>query len=219
MPKVKNKGVISFVGERVEDPPRDESNSVIMYETAEVEVIGGVGAVEVEVREGFGASEADVEGVGAVEVEVIKGFGASEAEFEGVGAVEVDVGEGFGLKKLSGEEEAIEPEVEHEVEHDSEDDCVVYDDDDFDDVDDGAGGEDNEMQGGEDDEMQGMEEDVNANIADDFPEAVRGIEDGSDSDSGDDIWDDDKIPDPFSSDDEDEAQDKEDGGRRDVDDP
>ncbi|KAG7589634.1 Transposase MuDR plant [Arabidopsis suecica] len=105
---------------------------------------------------------------------------------------------GSRVRVVEDDEPEIDPELEIDPEPDLEDDCAVYGDDDCDVVDDAVAGEGNE------DNV--VEEDANLNIADDFPEAYRADEEaGSDSDTGDDIWDDEKIPDPLSSDDEDEV--------------
>ncbi|XP_010468532.1 PREDICTED: uncharacterized protein LOC104748622 [Camelina sativa] len=93
-------------------------------------------------------------------------------------------------------------ELEAPVEHDNEDDCTVYGDEDCNDVDDAIGGGYDEANV----EEPALEEVANLNMEDDFPEMVRTEEGGSNSDSGDDIWDDDKLPDPLSSDDEDEIE-------------
>ena len=121
--------------------------------------------------------------------------------------VEEDVSEreGGGVSRASGrrrkrrrlrdeEEEDEEAEIEIEPDLDIEEDCAVYGDDDFDAVDDAIGGEDN----------GGLAVEDNVAIESDFPDASRGNEDETDDDSGDDIWEDDKIPDPLSSEDEDE---------------
>ncbi|CAE5956863.1 unnamed protein product [Arabidopsis arenosa] len=115
-------------------------------------------------------------------------------------------------RKVRVEEEDEEPEIDPEP--DIEDDCAVYGDEDCDDVDDVVGGGDKDDNGG-----LGVEEDVNLDIEKDFPEAYREYEAASDCDSGDDIWDDDKIPDPLSSDDDDEDRAVEEEARTDVDDP
>ncbi|CAE6143253.1 unnamed protein product [Arabidopsis arenosa] len=82
-----------------------------------------------------------------------------------------------------------------------------------------GGGVDATGGGDSDDDAAAVEEDMNFNISEDFPEAVRGDEAASDSDSGDDIWDEDKIPDPLSSDDEDEDKAREEEAGRGSDDP
>ncbi|CAD5320933.1 unnamed protein product [Arabidopsis thaliana] len=105
---------------------------------------------------------------------------------------------GSRVRVVEDDEPVIDPELEIDPEPNLEDDCAVYGDDDCDVVDDAVAGEGNE------DNV--VEEDANLNIADDFPEAYGADEEaGSDSDTGDDIWDDEKIPDPLSSDDEDEV--------------
>ncbi|KAG7532366.1 hypothetical protein ISN45_Aa08g000560 [Arabidopsis thaliana x Arabidopsis arenosa] len=115
-------------------------------------------------------------------------------------------------RKVRVEEEDEEPEIDPDP--DIEDNCAVYGDEDCDDVDDAVGGGDKDDNGG-----LGIEEDVNVDIEKDFPEAYREYEAASDCESGDDIWDDDKIPDPLSSDDEDEDRAVEEEARTDVDDP
>ncbi|XP_019099435.1 PREDICTED: uncharacterized protein LOC109132288 [Camelina sativa] len=66
-----------------------------------------------------------------------------------------------------------------------EDDCRVYGDEDCDIVDDAIGCEDNNDE--EVDNGLAIEEDANINIEEDFPEAARLEDVGSDNDSGDDI--------------------------------
>ncbi|KAG7560858.1 Zinc finger SWIM-type [Arabidopsis thaliana x Arabidopsis arenosa] len=112
----------------------------------------------------------------------------------------------------------VDDEPELDPEPDLEDDCAVFADEDINDVDDAVGQGDNDDNDGNDGNI--VEEDPNLNIAADFPDAYRVDEEaGSDSDSGDDIWEDDKIPDPLSSDDEDEVRAGEEAGGRDEDDP
>ena len=136
--------------------------------------------------------------------------------------VEEDVSEreGGGVSRASGrrrkrrrlrdeEEEDEEAEIEIEPDPDIEEDCAVYGDDDFDAVDDDIGGEDN----------GGLAVEDNVAIESDFPDASRGNEDETDDDSGDDIWEDDKIPDPLSSEDEDENGVGRERARRDAENP
>ncbi|CAD5332949.1 unnamed protein product [Arabidopsis thaliana] len=132
--------------------------------------------------------------------------------------------------------EKYEEEPELEVAQDIEDDCAVYGDEDCNGVDDAIRGGDNDVveedandandADGEDandadgeDANDAFEEDANLNIEEDFHEAFRVDEDGSDHDSGDDIWDEDRIPDPLSSDDEDEVRGEEETTRRDENEP
>ncbi|AAF88014.1 contains similarity to Antirrhinum majus SAP1 protein (GB:AJ132349) [Arabidopsis thaliana] len=132
--------------------------------------------------------------------------------------------------------EKYEEKPELEVAQDIEDDCAVYGDDDCNGVDDAIRGGDNDAveedandandADGEDandadgeDANDAFEEDANLNIEEDFHEAFRVDEDGSDHDSGDDIWDEDRIPDPLSSDDEDEVRGEEETTRRDENEP
>ncbi|XP_024013907.1 uncharacterized protein LOC112087986 [Eutrema salsugineum] len=89
--------------------------------------------------------------------------------------------------------------------HDDEDDCQVGGDTDCEDINDSD--EDNGEGNGETGLV--VRKDVNINIADDFA-AIDEDGEKTDDDSGDDIWDDDKIPDPLSSDDEAERNDDED---------
>ena len=91
----------------------------------------------------------------------------------------------------------LEEDRDADGEHgsDSGDDCAVHGDDDCDAVNDE-----------EDDTGLGIEED--GNLEDDFKESVRDEEDESDLHSGDDIWDDERIPDPLSSSDGEEAEQK-----------
>lgn len=84
--------------------------------------------------------------------------------------------------------------VDREHEPDSGDDCAVNDDDDDCDA----------VNDEEADDGLGIEED--GNLEDDFREAARDEEAESDIDSGDDIWDDERIPDPLSSSDDDEEE-------------
>ena len=115
-----------------------------------------------------------------------------------------------------------------EVAQDIEDDCAVYGDDDCNGVDDAIRGGDNDAveedandanDADGEDANDAFEEDANLNIEEDFHEAFRVDEDGSDHDSGDDIWDEDRIPDPLSSDDEDEVRGEEETTRRDENEP
>ncbi|CAE5985304.1 unnamed protein product [Arabidopsis arenosa] len=120
------------------------------------------------------------------------------------------------------EEEDEEPEMVHEP--DLEDDCAVYGDEDCDAIDDAVGGGDNDVvddavDGGDNDDNGGLAVEENVNMEEDFPEALRGDEGGTDSDSGDDIWEDEKIPDPLSSDDEDEDRAEEEGNQSEEEDP
>ncbi|CAA7044351.1 unnamed protein product [Microthlaspi erraticum] len=94
-----------------------------------------------------------------------------------------------------------------------EDDCGVVGDDDCDDVDDGDD-EDDEN----DVNTSGVVEEGCEDLVQHFGEAARDDESGSDADSGDDIWDDEKIPDPMSSDSDDDDEDEE-QGQRENDDP
>jgi len=89
----------------------------------------------------------------------------------------------------------------------------------------GCGGNDDEAlgydddatsDGGNDDDDGGVEEDANLNLAEEFPEFAGVEEDCSDDDPPDDVWEEDKIPDPFSSDDEDESRTREVHGHRDA---
>lgn len=86
-------------------------------------------------------------------------------------------------------------DVNGEREPDSEDDCIVAGDDDCDAV------EDEEA-----DDGLGIEEEANLEN-DHFPrEAARDEEDGSEVDSGDTIWNDERILDPLSSSEDKEAE-------------
>jgi len=107
------------------------------------------------------------------------------------------------------EEEDLEAEVPA---LDEDDDCAVQGDEDCDEVDDAV-----DTNREEDDTAGlGVEEDGNLDMERDFPEA-NGEEEASDNDRVDDIWDEDKIPDPLSSDDEDD--DRVEAARNDLGDP
>ncbi|KAG7595032.1 MULE transposase domain [Arabidopsis thaliana x Arabidopsis arenosa] len=113
------------------------------------------------------------------------------------------------------EEEDLEAEVPAP---DIDDDCAVQGDEDCDEVDDAVdNGEEEAQDAVEDTAGLGVEEDGNLDIDRDFPEANREEKEASDNDSGDDIWDEDKIPDPLSSDDEDDDRVEE--ARNDLGDP
>lgn len=92
------------------------------------------------------------------------------------------------VKALSWKKDRV---VDREHEPDSGDDFAVEGDIDCDAVNDEKS-----------DDGLGIEED--GNLEDDFREAARDVEGESDIDSGDYIWDDERIPDPLSSSDDDE---------------
>ncbi|CAD5313668.1 unnamed protein product [Arabidopsis thaliana] len=95
------------------------------------------------------------------------------------------------------EEENDEPELGADA--NNEEDCGVYGDEDCDAVEEIVGGGENDGDGG-----LGVEEGVN--MAADFPEDVRGDDSCTDADSGDEIWEDDKIPDPLSDEEDDDIE-------------
>ncbi|CAA7031228.1 unnamed protein product [Microthlaspi erraticum] len=99
---------------------------------------------------------------------------------------------------------------EHEREVVSGDDCEVVGDEDCDEVGNEAADEE------EDGNNLGVQEEGCQDLCVHFGEAARDEEVGSDADSGDDIWNDDRIPDPLSSEDED---DEEESARRETEDP
>ncbi|KAG7563172.1 Transposase MuDR plant [Arabidopsis suecica] len=201
MPKVRHKGVILRMGspmlgesessmrDGVEAPPRGEEDGIGDGMQAQTNVVS----------ESCGREEEAPTNV------VSESVVGDEAEARAPGRRRK-------RRKVRVEEEDEEPEIDPEP--DIEDDCAVYGDEDCDDVDDVVGGGDKDDNGG-----LGVEEDVNLDIENDFPEAYREYEAASDCDSGDDIWDDDKIPDPLSSDDDDEDRAVEEEARTDVDDP
>ncbi|XP_013617582.1 PREDICTED: transcription elongation factor SPT5-like [Brassica oleracea var. oleracea] len=94
---------------------------------------------------------------------------------------------------------------EETVEEDdvSEDDCSVVGDDDCDGIEDGADEEDEDDQE-HDEEEEDVEDEIDEENVDE--EAARDEGDESDADSGDDVWDNEKIPDPLSSDDDEDEE-------------
>ncbi|CAD5324537.1 unnamed protein product [Arabidopsis thaliana] len=141
---------------------------------------------------GSGESESVVDrGVEvAVELESVVGDGVEVPPVEApVGIELVAGGEDCVPSRHRKRRKIDEDEAEIDLDPDYEDDCAVHGDEDC---------------------------DAYTDAVEEFPEFAGVEEDCSDDDPPDDVWEEDKIPDPFSSDDEDESRTREVHGHRDA---